>query len=142
MLANQLNACNIPFDAEDHQIMCYGHIVNLSSGWVIDGLTGAAKNLQNWNGPALLDAGSQSYEEAFAYNPVALACTVVWAIQGSGLYRNVFDEAVVNSNMKGWFKEGGNIVKLTAVWHAHPVGLGLLYAQPALGDVSCMLLEW
>ena len=111
-LANQLNAHNIPFDAEDRRIMCYGHIVDLSSGWVIDGLTGAAEDLQDWDGPALLDAGSQSYEEARARNPVALARTVVRAIRGSGLRRDAFDKVVVNGNAKGWFKEGGNIVKL------------------------------
>ena len=31
-----LEACNIKFDPVDQKVMCYGHVVDLSSGHVID----------------------------------------------------------------------------------------------------------
>ena len=99
-LETMLAAHEIPFDSADCKVMCYGHIVDLSSGQVIH----KAANVEaNHIGD---DDDDLSDDENVLSNPIALACSVVGAIQGSGMHRDAFDEVIVNGNAKGWFKQG------------------------------------
>jgi len=52
VLKTMLAACDVSFDAYDHWIMCFTHIINLSSGWVIDAASGMAgdKNTNSLSG--------------------------------------------------------------------------------------------
>lgn len=111
-LAISLKDRDIPFDAEDRRVMCFGHIVDLSSKQVIEKLTGAAEELEDWDSSSSQDDGSQTYEEALARNPVALARVVVRAIRGSTLRRESFDDIIRIGNEKNWFKNGEEIIKL------------------------------
>jgi hypothetical protein len=110
-----LRACDIPFDAMEHKVMCYGHVVDLSSGCIIRGVTtNSADSVDNWNGPPLCNPATQTYEQALSRDPIALARTVVQVIRGSGKHRDAFDDIIVNGNAKDWFKEGQppKVVKL------------------------------
>jgi hypothetical protein len=90
-----LLARDIPFDAADRKIMCYSHVVDLSSGRVISA----------WNdGSHQMDGEDDS--DSPPSDPIAHARKVVHAIRGSGMRREAFEEVIVNGNTKGWFKSG------------------------------------
>jgi hypothetical protein len=84
----------IAFDADDRKIMCFGHVVDLSSGRVISSVKSA--------GTALTDDET----DLESLNVIDRARAVVRAIRGSGLRRDAFNEVIVNGNAKGWFKQG------------------------------------
>ena len=103
--------CEVDFDATDRHIMCYAHIVNLSSGHVIEGTTGvdAADHDEDWCSPLLPPPNSpneQSYANAVARDPIALGHNVVQVIRASGKHRKAFNEVIQNGNTRGWFVVG------------------------------------
>jgi hypothetical protein len=100
-LAQLLNNRDIAFDHIDRRIMCYGHIVDLSTKRVIDGLS-KAKYSDDWDEPT----EPTTYSDAIARDIISHARTVVRVIRGSGMRRDAFDELIVNGNSKGWFKAG------------------------------------
>ena len=85
-LQRRLEEHDITFDAVDHRIMSYAHIINLSSGHVIHA------------------AGEG--DDASESNPIEHAHKVVQAIRLSGKRREAFDEIIRLGNSKGWFKVG------------------------------------
>ena len=77
---------DIDFAASERQIMCFAHVVNLSSGGVIKGVTdtispdGDDDNLSVNHSPARLPPNapeSQSYDDAVAHDPIVLGRNVV-----------------------------------------------------------------
>jgi hypothetical protein len=106
------NERDIDFDARDRQIMCYGHIVNLSSGRVIEVATKAAATAstdcdEDCSGPPPPDLpDQQSYDDALARDPIALGRNVVRAIRASGTRRDAFDEVIADGNKNKWFLVG------------------------------------
>jgi len=96
-LKTMLTERDIVFDAEDRKIMCFAHVVDLCSGRVI---RAASDGVEPEN-----DSSSSDGDTA-ASNPIALARAVVRVIRGSGSRRDAFDEVIVCSNAKGWFKQG------------------------------------
>ena len=100
---------NIDFDATDRQVMCYEHIVNLSSGRVVEEATSiAAVDLdEDWSGPPPPNLpDQQSYDDAVARDPIALGRNVVRIIRASGTRRDAFNEVIENGNARGWFVVG------------------------------------
>jgi hypothetical protein len=95
-----LGACEIPFDAVNHKVMCFGHIIDLSHKWVIIMVDNKAHTSNDEHDYSLSD------DETVASNPIVHACSVVGVIQGSGLQRDAFHEVIMNGNAKGWFKQG------------------------------------
>lgn len=79
-LEQLLLARDIPFDAADRRIMCFSHVVDLSSGRIIRALS------------------------SDPLDPIGHARKAVHAIRGSGMRRDGFEEVIVNGNIKGWFK--------------------------------------
>jgi hypothetical protein len=96
-LEAMLGARDIAFDAVDRKIMCFAHVVDLSSGQVT---SNASKTVD--------DDGDfpQSDGETTVSDPIARGRNIVRVIRGSGTRRDAFDDAVKNSNEKGWFKVG------------------------------------
>lgn len=95
--------------------MCFLHVVNLSSGHVIQGLMKALEDLpENWEPPTLKHA-KQSYTDAVARNPIALGCAVVRAIRASGSRREAFDDVIKDGNAKKWFKDGEKTLKVKSL---------------------------
>jgi hypothetical protein len=78
-LGTLLHEHDIEFDAEDRRVMCFEHIVNLSSGQVITRLTKVlADSVNEWVMPPPPNAfGNQSYSDAVECDPVALGHGVV-----------------------------------------------------------------
>jgi hypothetical protein len=117
-LERRLKERDIDFDATDRQIMCYGHVVNLSSGRVVEGVTNlaAADRDEDFSGappPELPD--QQTYEDAIARDPVALGRNVVRAIRASGKLRDAFDELIVKGNSGKWFVVNNEPLQLRTV---------------------------
>jgi len=86
-LKPMLASHNIPFDATDHQIMCFAHMINLCSGHVICAVTdGAVDNdAYSLSSDDNDDTHSLSSDNTHpAPNPIQAAHAVVWAIRGSG----------------------------------------------------------
>ena len=70
---------DIDFDATDRQVMCYEHIVNLSSGRVVEEATSiAAVDLdEDWSGPPPPNLpDQQSYDDAVARDPLRSVVTL------------------------------------------------------------------
>jgi len=88
---------DITFDVEDRRIMCFAHVVDLCSGCVI---RVASNGVEPGN-----DSSSSDSDTAVS-NPIALARMVVRVIRGSGSRQDTFDDIIVRSNAKGWFKQG------------------------------------
>lgn len=95
----------IPFDAVDRKVMCFGHVIDLSSGRV----TRNADAI----GPNDRDDSDDSDNDTATPSPIARARNVVRVIRGSGMRREAFDEVVANGNAKGWFKAGRPPVTIT-----------------------------
>jgi hypothetical protein len=111
-LERRLAAREIAFDAAERKIMCYGHIIDLSSGHVIRSVSAAV----NYGDGSESDDPSQAPPHQTApigdeaanatSDPIVLARAVVRSIRGSGQRRDAFDEVITNGNAKGWFKIG------------------------------------
>lgn len=106
-LAKILNDRDIPFDAADRKIMCFAHVVDLSSGRVIDNLTNDSEP-DNSN----LDADNLDEDHVPTLSPVAHARSVVRAIRGSGMRRDTFRDVIKNGNSNKWFIEESKVVML------------------------------
>jgi len=107
-----LQSRGIEFNAQDRKVMCFPHVVNLSSGRVIEGLTKVLEDVpEHWEPPPVPD-GKQSYAEAVARDPIALGRAIVRAIRASGTRRDAFDDVIQNGNAKKWFNDGEKIVQV------------------------------
>jgi hypothetical protein len=108
-LEKLFNERDIPFDAADRKIMCYGHIVDLSSGRVIKKLTNDSES-DDSNSDAD-DSDDEHEDHALTRSQVvAHARSVVRAIRGSGMRRDTFRDVIKNGNANKWFKEGPKVV--------------------------------
>lgn len=96
-LKRKLSYRDIQLDASDRRIMCFAHVVDLSSGRVIQ--TVDPKTLR-------ADDSDDDCDSAVPSNPISLARSVVRAIRASGMRRDAFDDVIKNGNAKGWFQEG------------------------------------
>jgi hypothetical protein len=104
-LGRLLQDRDIDFDCDDRRIMCFAHVVDLSTGRVIDNLSRVKKpHSENWNEP--LEPTEPTYAKAMARDIVRHARTVVRMIRGSGMRRDAFSEVIENGNSKDWFKDG------------------------------------
>ena len=103
-----IRAHEIPFNAQDRKIMCYSHVIDLSSGRVIKGLSRANihSDTSDWDADDLLLLTEPTYTDAIACDTISHAHTVVRVIRGLGMHHNAFDEVITNGNSKGWFKAG------------------------------------
>jgi hypothetical protein len=111
-IEKRLRARGIEFDALDRKVMCFPHVVNLSSGRVIEGLTKVLEEYpEDWEPPALIST-KQSYADAVARDPIALGRAVVRAIRASGSRREAFDDVIKTGNAKNWFKDGGETIQV------------------------------
>jgi hypothetical protein len=97
-LETMLGDRDITFDAADRRVMCFAHIIDLSSKQVTSNASNAVDNLG--------DDSPQSDDETAVSDPIARGRNVVRVIRGSGMRREAFDEVIKNGNDRGWFKRG------------------------------------
>lgn len=105
-LAILLEARDIDFDAIDHRIMCFAHVINTCCQHVIASLTNVAltESAELSVGvlpPSLPD--QQTFEEAVKRDPVALGRNIVRVLRSSGQRRDLFEDIIRDGNAKGWF---------------------------------------
>jgi hypothetical protein len=80
-LARLLKECDIVFNPADCKVMCYAHVIDLSTGRVIDAL--AKKRTDDDDDDDLTglplphSRNEQTYDEAVARDPIALGHAVV-----------------------------------------------------------------
>jgi hypothetical protein len=104
-LEHLLKARDIPFDAIDRRVMCFGHVVDLSSGRVIKKAGSLeAEALRSEDGESGED--SESGDALARRDPIALGRNVVRVIRASGARREAFNTVIENGNQKGLFKQG------------------------------------
>ena len=97
-LIKLLQACEINFDAQDHQIMCFSHIINICCQHVITAFTnvrltdatGEFVSTHPWGLP-----DQHMFEEAVKWDPVALGCNIVQV-----LWNSVWAEVLLFYNLK------------------------------------------
>lgn len=97
-LETMLGDRDIAFDAVDRKIMCFAHVVDLSSKQV----TRNADNTVDDDG----DGSLESDEETAISGPITRGRNVVRVIRGSGMRRDAFEEVIKDGNKRGWFKAG------------------------------------
>jgi len=120
-LQKLLEDCDIThFDAKKSRIMCFAHVVNLCSGYVIWGLAGKTIDDDDDDGDYDDDDANTP---AAAGTPVVLARSVVNAIRASGSHREAFARVIKDGNAEQWFKQGDplKIVKLKHLELLHSV---------------------
>lgn len=115
-LAKILNERDIPFDAADRKIMCYAHIVDLSSKRVIDNLPSNSEPDDSNS-----DAANSDEDHVPTRNQVGHARSVVRAVRGSGMRRDTFRDVINNGNANKWFMEGSKVVALKELQLLHDV---------------------
>ena len=99
------------FDAQEHQIHCLPHTVNISTGHVIKPLTLATNEDEQPNDyvPA------ENYNSAVCGDPIGRAHVVIKAICTSGTHREAFSNVIKDENRDGWFRHDNQVVQLAEV---------------------------
>jgi hypothetical protein len=72
----------IPFDAQDQKIMCYSHVIDLSCGHIVDGLSwvNTRSDTSDWDADELPSLIEPTYTDAITRDTISHARTVVWVI--------------------------------------------------------------
>jgi hypothetical protein len=102
-LETMLRDRDIVFNAVNRKVMCFAHVIDLSSGQVTRSTgTQRRRNTVDDDG----DDSPQSDDETAISDPIARGRNVVRVIRGSGMRREMFKEVIENGNNRGWFKAG------------------------------------
>src|SRR5216684_9208359 len=99
-LGVSLTGREIPFDPSNHYIMCFAHIIDLSSGQVICKVEGKQNDKDDFNFDNDDDNTNLS-------NPIEAACAIVQSIQALGTCQKAFNSIIKPS-------------KLWAIWEKLP----------------------
>ncbi|KIM50516.1 hypothetical protein SCLCIDRAFT_145270, partial [Scleroderma citrinum Foug A] len=105
-LEKLLEKRDIPFDAKDHRIQCFPHILNICSGHVVNVLTnaGITEIAEAWVSSLPQDLNDrQTYQEALAQDPIALGHTIVQVMHASIQQRDTFEEYIKEGNNQGYW---------------------------------------
>ncbi len=97
-LGVSLTGREIPFDPSDRYIMCFAHIIDLSSGQVIRKVEGKQNDKDDFDFDNNNDNTNLS-------NPIGAAHAVVRSIRVLGTCRKAFDSIIKSGNEEGWFKD-------------------------------------
>ncbi|KAG1740755.1 uncharacterized protein EDB91DRAFT_1052845 [Suillus paluster] len=115
-LEHLLRECNIEFDAQDHRIMCFPHIINICVKHVLTAFSGInLADLADTFVGTFADNGDvniDEYLEALSNDPIALGCQTVKAIRASGLWRDEFTHIIRSCNSSGLFKFQGKVIQI------------------------------
>lgn len=109
-LQKLLNPRDIAFYPVDKKVMCYRHVVDLSTGRIIQALARGKPQSEDWTASR---GAVSTFEDALARNPISHARAVVKTIRGSGMRRHAFQEVIKMGNLQGWFKNGEKMIQLS-----------------------------
>jgi hypothetical protein len=118
----------IPFNAKDSRVMCFPHIINIAVQHVLAKMTSApvlnsdsdASDTDDQDDSINLESNpladkrgrTQTFELAFAADPIGRCRKLVVKLRSSGQIKDDFNNWVKAGNEKNWFKIKGKPVKL------------------------------
>src|SRR5216684_5884776 len=97
-LGVSLTGREIPFDPSNHYIMCFAHIIDLSSGQVIYKVEGKQNDKDDFN-------FNNDDDDTNLSSPIGAACAIVQSIWALGTHRKAFNSIIKSGNEEGWFKD-------------------------------------
>ncbi len=97
-LGVSLTGREIPFDPSNHYIMCFAHIIDLSSRQVICKVEGKQNDKDDFD-------FNNDDDDTNLSNPIGAAHAIVRSIWASGTRWKAFDSIIKSSNEEGWFKD-------------------------------------
>ena len=124
---------DLEFDTKEHQVFCLPHTTNICTGHIVSSLTSFPIDSEPCNDHTA--AGTQTYEQAIARDPITMARVAIHAIQGSGARRDAFAAVIKDGNKDGQFKDPitKNIIQLKP--------LQLLQDIPTQWDSVCFMIN-
>ena len=95
---------DLNWDHENNRIMCFLHVINICSTHIIEGFTELELVDAEFD-PSLppRDPDLQTYDEAVAWDPIALCHAIICVIHASGQRLDLFTATIIDGNVKGWF---------------------------------------
>jgi hypothetical protein len=114
------------FDAKEHRIMCFPHIVNIAVQHVLSHMSSAVAP-ESQDDPEVSDEEEdhdededededrikrQSFEEACARDPIKRLRDIVVAIRSSGQRKDAFRKWIETGNANGFFVNKGKTVEV------------------------------
>lgn len=125
---------DIPFDTKEQQVFCFPHTTNICTGHIISSLTSALHNQEPSDNHT--HSGDQTYEQALACNPIAVAHAAIHGIWVSGACQEAFVAVIRDGNKYGCFKDPltGNTIILRL--------LQLLQDVPTQWDSVYYMIHW
>ena len=108
------------FVTKEHQVHCFPHTVNISTGHVVKALTSAPNEQEPPNNH--VPSTTQTYEQAVARNPITMAHAAICVIHILGACQEAFTKVIEEGNKDGRFKDfAGNSIKLKQLQLLHDV---------------------
>lgn len=103
----------IDFDAKERQVFCFPHTTNVCTGHVVTSLSSSPIDVEPHD-DHIVSGRPQTYEQALARDPIAMARAAIRAIRVSGARREAFAAVINDGNKDGRFKDPitGNVVQL------------------------------
>ena len=108
------------FDAKDHRIMCFPHIINIAVQVVLSCMSSTEAPDCNDNPEVSYEAetdgrnNDQSFENACAGDPINRLRKIVIAIWSSGQHKDAFNAWIMTGNECDWFIYGEVPIKIVA----------------------------
>jgi hypothetical protein len=101
----------LSFDAKDHRIMCFPHIINIAVQHVLKKMSSAVAPENDDDSEELIEISNtdegrgfgQSFEAACAQDPIARLRKIVMVIRSSGQRRDTFSKWIETGNKSGLF---------------------------------------
>ena len=105
------------FNAKEQQVFCFPHTTNICTGHVVSSLSSTPID-RELNKDHFI-SGEQTYEQALAHDPIAMAQAAIQAIWVTGAHREVFAAVIRDGNKDVQFKNP----ETGAVMQIHPLQL-------------------
>ena len=90
------------FDAKECQVFCFPHTTNICTGNVVSSISSSPNDREPNNN--YIVPGEQTYQQALACDPIAMAWAAIQAIWVSRACREAFAAVIRGGNIDGWFK--------------------------------------
>ena len=110
-----LHTHDVEFDALDHLVMCFPHIIHICMTHVLRSSTDADLTAvaNAWIGAFPDKEVREAYAEAVRSDPMKKCCDLIQNIHASGFCCDKFIDTIRTSNVKNWFKsDDGELVQV------------------------------
>jgi hypothetical protein len=94
---------DLEFDAKERQVFCFPHTTNICTGHVLSSLTSFGIDSEPRDDHVV--SGRQTYAQAVARDPIAMARAAIRAIRVSSARRDAFLAVIKDGNKDGRFKD-------------------------------------